>query len=137
MIEAVRVPPSACKHVAVERDGLFAQPVEVDDGAQRPADEPLDLLRAAALAPACGLARGASVRGAREHAVLGSDPAGAGATEEARHARLDAGGAEDAGVANGDQRGALGVTQHTGLDRDWTKCVGTPTKSALAHADLI
>ena len=61
--------------VAVDEDAPLAERLEVDRGAQAPADEPLDLLHASvhpALAP---VALGAGLRAARQHRVLGGDPA--------------------------------------------------------------
>ena len=46
-------------HVAVERDLALAERLQVDHGAQRAADQPLDLQRAAALLAGGGLAPGA------------------------------------------------------------------------------
>ena len=43
-------------HVAVEVQGALAQRVEIDDGAQRAADQALDFLRAAGLLAARGFA---------------------------------------------------------------------------------
>ena len=51
--------------VAVDGEGALAEQVELRDAAERAADEALDLLRAAALLAARGLALGARVRGAR------------------------------------------------------------------------
>ena len=97
------------QHVAVDRDRALAERAQIDDGAQRAADEPLDLLRAPALLALGGFARGARVRGARQHAVLGGDPALALAAQERRHAFLDAGGAQHARIAELDQHRAFGV----------------------------
>ena len=99
MIAAVRVPPSACStsqsRVMVRSPSALA----VDAGAQRAADQALDLQRAPALLAARGLAVVAGVGGARQHAVLGGDPAFALAAQEAGHLVVDAGGAQHAGVA--------------------------------------
>ena len=82
------------QHVAVERDGALAQRVEVEHAAQRAADQALDLLRAAALLAARRLAVAAGVGGARQHAVLGRDPALAAAALVRRHLLFDRGGAQ-------------------------------------------
>jgi hypothetical protein len=47
--------------------------------------------------------------GARQHAVLGSDPAEAGVAQERRHALLDAGSAQHLGVAHADDAGPFGM----------------------------
>ena len=86
------------QHVAVERDGALAERGEVEHRAQRAADQALDLLRAAALLAARRLAVAARVGGARQHAVLGGDPALAAAAVVRRHALLDRGGAQHPGV---------------------------------------
>src|SRR6185436_4756292 len=82
------------QHVAIQRDRALADGAEVDAGAQRPADQPLDFLRAARLLAAGSLARRARVRCARQHAVFRREPALAAVPEEGRHAVLDARGAE-------------------------------------------
>jgi hypothetical protein len=97
------------EHVAIERDRAFAERLQVEHGAQRAADQALDLLRAAALLAARGFAVAAGVGGARQHAVLGRHPAFAGAALVRRHLLLDRGGTEDLGVAERDQHRALGV----------------------------
>ena len=86
------------QHVAVEVDGALAQLLQVEHGAQRAADQALDLLRAAALLAARRLAVAAGVGGARQHAVFGRDPALAAAALVRRHLLLDRGGAQHAGV---------------------------------------
>ena len=47
VMEAVRVPPSAWMHVAVDPERALAQRLQVHHRAQRAADQPLDLVRAA------------------------------------------------------------------------------------------
>ena len=112
------------QHVAIERDGALAERAQVDDRAQRTSDQALDLLRASALLAAGGLARGARVGGARQHAVLGRDPALALAAHERRHAFLDARGAQHAGVAELDQHRALGVAGEAAGDPDRAQLFG-------------
>ena len=73
-------------------------------------------MRAAALPAARGFAVRAGVGGARQHAVFGGDPAFALAAQERRHAFLDAGGAQHAGVAEADQHRAFGVAGVAALD---------------------
>ena len=57
-----------------------------------------------------------SVPGARQHAVLGGDPAAALAAHPARHAVLDRGRADDARVADADEDRSLGELQVVGND---------------------
>ena len=104
--------------VAVEGDLALAERLEVGDGAERAPDQALDLLGAAALAPACRLARRARPGGARQHAVLAGDPAPPLVAEEGRHAVLHARGAQHVRVAEAHQAGALGVLAHARLQRD-------------------
>src|SRR5262249_39080236 len=97
---------------------------EIDDGAQRAADQALDLLRAAGLLAARGLAVGARVGRARQHAVLGGHPAAARIAHPGRHLLVDRGGAEHVGVAELHQARALGVAGKAGFERDLAKLVG-------------
>jgi hypothetical protein len=119
------------EHVAVERDRALAEEREVEHAAQRPADQALDLLRAAALLAARRFAVAAGVGGARQHAVLGGDPALAAAALVRRHLVLDRGGAQHAGVAEGDEHRALGVAGEAALDGNGAKLVGAATLGAL------
>jgi hypothetical protein len=79
---------------------------------------------AAADFAALALAGGAGEGGAREHAVLGSDPAAAGVAEPARDALLDGGVAKDAGVAGLHEDGAFGHGNVVRSDADWAEGVG-------------
>ena len=86
VIEAVRVPPSAW--ITSQSTVIWRSPsaFEVDDRAQRAADQALDLDGAAVLLAGGGFAAGALERGARQHAVFGGDPAAALALEPGRQA---------------------------------------------------
>ena len=97
------------QHVAVDDDGVLAERLEVDAGAQRPPDQPGDLVGAPADLPADALAVVAGGRGAGQHGVLGGEPAEAGALAPARHALGDAGGAQHPGLAELDEHRALRV----------------------------
>ena len=97
------------QHVAVERDGALTERAQVGDRAQRAADEALDLLGAPALLAARRLARRARVGRARQHAVLGGNPALALAAQEGRHAVLDARRAQHLGVTEFNEHRAFGV----------------------------
>src|SRR6185437_9328016 len=97
------------QHVAVDAYRALAERRRVHDGAKRAADQPLNLLRAARL-PAFGrFAAGARIRRARQHAVLGGDPALSLALEKERHAFLDARRAEHARLSGLDENRAFGV----------------------------
>jgi hypothetical protein len=74
--------------VAIERDLAFAEFLEIDDGAQAAADQPLDFLRATGLLARGGFAASAGVGGARQHAIFGGDPPLALAAQPGRHVRL-------------------------------------------------
>jgi hypothetical protein len=101
-------------------DRALAELVEIDRGAQRAADEALDLLGAAAdLAfPAVALGVGAGM-----HRVLGGNPAFVRALEEIFDAVFDGGGDEHLGAAAGDHHRALGVALDSCLDGDGTERV--------------
>ena len=124
VIEAVRVPPSAWMHVAVDGDLAFAERFEVDGGAQRAADQALDFDGAAALLAGGGFAAGAFQRGARQHAVFGRDPAAALALEPRRQPLFQRGGDQHMGVAEFDQAGTLGVFDHAPFQRHGAQFIG-------------
>src|SRR5258708_31461391 len=63
--------------VAVDDDGVLAERIEVDGGAEGAADEPLDLGGATVDAATAPVALGAHLGAARQHGVLRGDPAGA------------------------------------------------------------
>ena len=62
--------------------------------------------------------------GAGEHAVLGGEPALAFAHEPGWNALFDDGGAEDAGLAEGDEDGAAGVLGEVALEGDGAEVGG-------------
>jgi hypothetical protein len=92
-------------HVAVDVQGDVAQLGHVQRGAQRAADQALDFQGTTALLATAGFALVTLAGGARQHAVLGGQPALALALEEARHAVFDADGADDLGITELDQYG--------------------------------
>ena len=112
------------QHVAVDGDLPLAERLQVDDGAQRAADQALDLQRAPALVPERRLAAHALVRGARQHAVFGGDPALAAAAQPAGtwSARLAV--HMHVRVAEADQAGALGVLGDAAVEGDRAQFVG-------------
>src|SRR5438132_542425 len=75
--------------VAVEVDRPLPQRLEIGDGADRAADQPLDLDRAPALPSPARLALGSLARGGREERILRGHPAAAGIAQPAWHALLD------------------------------------------------
>src|SRR5690606_30909696 len=109
----------------------------VDAGAQRTADQALDLQRAPALLAAGGLAVGAGVGGARQHAVLRGHPARTLAAQDARHAVLHAGGAQHAGLSGGHEHRPLGVAGVAALERRLAHLAGCAAAGTggLGHVD--
>ena len=122
------------QHVAVEHQGVLPQLLGVDHGAQRAADQPRDLVGAAADAALDGLAVRAGVGGARQHRVLGGDPPAALALEPARHALGERGRAEHPGAAELHQDAPLGVVEPAAGDADVAELVGGAAVRARGHA---
>jgi hypothetical protein len=136
VMAAVRVPPSACSTSQSIRIAALAQRREVEDAAQAAADQALDLLRAAALLAARGLAVAARVRGTRQHAVFGGHPALAAAALVRRHLLVDRGGAQHLGVAEGDQHRAFGVAGIAALQVHRAQGIGGARAGSLvAHGN--
>src|SRR5690606_16269615 len=100
-------------------------------GAQRAADQALDLKRAAALFAAGGLAVAAGVGGAGQHAVFGGHPAFALAAQEAGHAVLHAGGAQHPGLAEAHQHRAFGVAGVAAFKAHFAQLAGGAPAGAL------
>ncbi len=97
------------EHVAVEPHRPLAEVLEPHHRPQRPADQPLDLLRAAADLARGGFALRARAGGARQHAVFGRHPPLARAAQEGRHAIFHARRAHHARAAGFDQHRPFGV----------------------------
>src|SRR5206468_2443248 len=95
-----------------------AERLEIDRRAQRASHEPLDLERAPAGTALEALAAAALGRGAREHRVLGGDPALLLAEQVTRHALLDRRETEYLGVAEADLARALRELGHADVDLD-------------------
>ena len=87
-------------HVAIYPDGLVREQLRVNDGAERPSDQPLDLLAPAGRTPSARLPRAPLLGGGRQHSVFSGDPSLAGALKERRHLVLNAGAAYDLGEAD-------------------------------------
>lgn len=123
--------------VAVEDDGALAEGLHVDGGAERAADETLDFVGAATDFAAFGFARGAGEGGAWKHAVFGGDPAAAAVAEPDGNALLDGCVAEDPGVSDFDEDGALGHGGIAGGEADGAHLVrlaaGGAEESGLCH----
>src|SRR5262249_30650742 len=106
--------------VAVQGEGSCPELRQVDGCPQCPTDEPLDLLRPAALLALGRLARGPGVGASREHAVLGGHPAAALPQQMGRDALLDGAGDAYPGVADAELGRALRVARHPGGDGERT-----------------
>jgi len=126
--------------IAVEDDGALAEGFHIDDGAERAADEALDLVGASADLAALGLAGGAGEGGAGEHAVFGGDPAAAAVAQPCGNALFYGDVAEDAGVADFDEDGAFGDVDVTGGETDGAHVGGTAALAAeegLRHRPIV
>src|SRR4051794_24902430 len=96
------------QYVTVKDHCSLAEDVHVYYGAERAADEALDLMGAAGDLPALRFARGAGEGGTGKHAVLSGDPTAAAIAQPGGNPLLDRGVAQDAGVAHRDEDGAFG-----------------------------
>ncbi len=119
------------QHVAVEPHRPLAQRLEVDDTAERAADQPLDLDRAAALLPTRSLARDALARRRREQRVLRRHPTPALVAKPARDVVVDHRRAEHLRLALRPQHGAVRLLEVVELDGQRTELVRA---AAFSHA---
>ena len=102
------------EHIAVQGDGAFAQFGHVHRLTQRAADEPLNLHTAAVLLDAVpGLA---PPGGGGQHGVFRRDPALSFVSKKGRNGFFHAGGADDAGLAGGNETASGGGLHKTGLN---------------------
>ena len=103
--------PVRLDDVAIERDRSLSKVLHPRHGAQRPADQALNLLRTPANFSGRGLTLRPGGRCPRQHAVLGCDPPLAGVSPERRDPVLDAGRADHFRLSRFDQHRAFGVNQ--------------------------
>jgi len=122
------------QYIAVQMQGAFAQRLEIEHGPQAAPDQALDFLGAAALLAPRGLAVRTRVGGARQHAVLGGDPALPPALEKRRHFVEHAGIAQNMGIAHLDQYGPFGMARIAGFEQDRTQLVGQAARRPLSGA---
>src|SRR5262245_30858390 len=115
-------------HVAVHPDRTLSELAAIDDGAKGPADQALDLLRAAAGPTVFALRPGVGRAG--QHAVLGGHPPFALALEKRRDFVFDGGRADHLGGAEFDQHGALGMQEIVSRHHRGTKLVEAATVGA-------
>src|SRR3954452_22182945 len=121
------------QHVAIQVHRALAERLEVDDTAQRPADQALDLDRAPALLAARGLAVGALARRGGEQRVLGRHPAAARAVEPARNAFLNGRGAQDPRLSLRPEHDTVRLLEEARVRDDRAQLVGLASVVA-AHA---
>src|ERR1019366_4739353 len=119
--------------IAVDEDGALAELVHVGDGAQGAANEALNFVGASAGASLGHFARTAGQCGARQHAVLGGDPAFAAVTQKLRNGVLYGGGADDTRIAQFDQARAFSGGDIAGDDVQRPDLVGSAIVGAIDH----
>ena len=125
------------EHVAVDGDLHLAEHGEVGHRAERPADETLDLLRAARLLALRRLAVGALRRGAGQHRVLGRHPAPALAPQPRRHPLLHRRRAQHTGAAELDEHRARGELGEVTGEGDRAQLVGLAPVTSDSHWMLL
>src|SRR5262249_19511988 len=116
-------PAVGVEDVAVEPEGALAQLLQINHGTQAAPDQTLDLNAAAIDFPAA-VALLAGGGAARQHAVLGAEPALAAADEEGRHAEVDAARAEDGGAPHLHEDAAGGLACEMAAKLQGTEFVG-------------
>src|ERR1700757_540889 len=104
--------------VAVDPDSPLAQFFQVRYGAQGTADETLNFVGTSGGASFAHFARRTRQSRARKHAVFARHPALAAVAEEGGDGLFDGSGADDAGVADFDERGAFGGVDEVREDGD-------------------
>src|SRR5690606_28096415 len=110
--------------VAIQGDGALAERGTVDASAQAAPDQALDLHGAPALPAARRFALGALAGCARQHAVLGGEPAFTLAAQEGGDLFLDAGRAQHAGVAKRNQYRSFGMPGVATFEGDGAQLIG-------------
>src|SRR5579862_2082795 len=123
------------ENVAVEPERPLPERLEVGNGADRAADQPLDLDRAALLLAARRLSLDALSGRCRQERVLGGDPTLALAAEPAGDVLFDHGRAEHLRPARRDHDRAVRVLEVVDLERDLAQLVRlAPSLSVHAAA---
>src|ERR1700730_5928135 len=108
------------QHIAIEGDRPLADLAHVNRRAQRPADQPLNLMRPAADATLDGLPRTAVMGRARQHRVLSRDPSMTTSVPVRRYTILDARRDPNPRAPHLDEARALGVHVDAKLDLEWS-----------------
>src|SRR5205807_2191470 len=106
----------------------------VGDGAERTADEALDLLRAARRTPLGDLAIGTLRRRPRQHGVFGCHPALAATAHPRRHPFVDRRRAQHLGAPHGDEHRAHCELCVVALETQRAQVVGLSPVSSGAHS---
>src|SRR5579884_304079 len=128
-------PAVGLQDVAVEVDGALAERLEVDDAAERAADQPLDLDRPPALPPARRLAICALAGRRRQERVLRGHPPAPRAVEPPRDAVLDRRRAEDTRLSLRPEHHPVRLLEERRVGDDRTQLVRPPPVRP-AHADI-
>jgi len=112
--------------IAIHPERALAEFFQIHDGAKGSADEALNLGAASVHASARGVALFAGEGRVGEHGVFGRDPAAGFVLllHPTRHALFDRGGADDLGVAEGNEDGALGVGGDAFFEGDGSDFLG-------------
>lgn len=121
-------------YIAVDVDSVLAQLAHVQRGAKGTADQSLDFERSAPLLASAGFSLVTVTRRTRQHAVFGSQPTLTLPFQEARHAILNAGGADHFGVTELHQYRTFGVLGVVARDADGTQLIGGAATGSLHEA---
>src|SRR5205085_9436673 len=121
------------EHVAIEPERPLAERFQVGHRAERPADQPLDLDRAALLPARARLALRALAGRRRQQRVLGGQPTAPRAAEPARCPLVERGCAEYARLALRVEHGAERLLEVVDLDLERAQLIrATPFPHATA-----
>ena len=120
VIAAVRVPPSACKNIAIDPHGARPEFFQIDHRAQRSPDQSLNFRAASIESSFRDVARFSRRGRVGQHRILGRQPAAGHALlfHPARHHFLDHHSADDASVAHRHQHRAARVRRDVQLEGD-------------------
>src|SRR5690606_23922044 len=129
-------PAIRLQHIAVECDRALAERFQVDDGAQRTADQALNLEGTPALLAGCSFAAAARMRRARQHSVFRRDPTASGIAQELRNELFHGRGTQHTCVAELDQDRALSVPREVSCDLDVTQLVRRAATGSSLHVRL-
>jgi hypothetical protein len=121
--------------VAIDPDGALAEFFEINDGAEGTADEALDLGGAPVELAAADVALFPVVGGVGEHGVFRADPAAFDILilHPTGNVFLDGGGADDAGIPEGNEHRAGGVGGYVGNEGDRAE-IGNCASIGSVHA---